>query len=384
MESLIDECLDAILEGSMTTDTEQTIETIELITLHTIRDDHIIQLRESLDHQAIDEYAEVYRKTRKSGKRVIPPITVFRSKDGVDYVPDGGHRIAAARKAGLKKIEAAVRDGERRDALMFACGANARHGIRRTRADKRNAVRTILEDPKWAKQSDRWIATKCCVSADLVGDERRKLAQLSKSTVDAPRVGADGKVRRMPQKLPAPEPSESIEEAPIEDDSKTRDEQAPSVQAGARGRVDPIEVDDQVDETDDSPVEACPPKPIRSSSGVGVRHACEAIDALKHIPPGDALCDRGFEIVRDWIERNGNLPRTHKPRKPDLLFLVAEIREAIAAEKERIESVDREDDASLAAVAEVMRTANSLSVELKGLGSLIEECLDATNVDNVQ
>ena len=45
-----------------------------------------------------------------------------------------------------------------RDALLYAAGCNAGHGLRRTGADKLKAVRLILADPEWAKCSSRWIA----------------------------------------------------------------------------------------------------------------------------------------------------------------------------------------------------------------------------------
>jgi hypothetical protein len=40
--------------------------------------------------------------------------------------------------------------------------------------------------------------------------------------------------------------------------------------------------------------------------GTGVIRANEAIDCLKRIPKNDALRNRGFQIVRDWIDCNDN------------------------------------------------------------------------------
>lgn len=88
------------------------------------------------------------------------------------WLADGFHRVAAAKQAGLADIEAIVHDGGRREALLHAVGANARHGLRRTNADKRRAVEMMLADPEWCARSDNWIAGKCGVSHTFVGTVR--------------------------------------------------------------------------------------------------------------------------------------------------------------------------------------------------------------------
>jgi hypothetical protein len=65
-----------------------------------------------------------------------------------------------------------VHEGGRRDAILFAVGANATHGLRRTNADKRRAVLTLLHDPEWRQWSDSEIAHKCRVSRPLVAEMR--------------------------------------------------------------------------------------------------------------------------------------------------------------------------------------------------------------------
>jgi hypothetical protein len=95
--------------------------------------------------------------------------------DGSEYwVGDGFHRIEAYRRAiGGNPNSTPVRAGSRRDAILYAAGANASHGLRRTQADKRRSVETLLMDAEWAKWSDREIARQCKVSADLVGAVRK-------------------------------------------------------------------------------------------------------------------------------------------------------------------------------------------------------------------
>src|SRR5450755_183395 len=45
---------------------------------------------------------------------------------------------------------------------------SATHGLRRTNADKRRSVETLLGDEEWQKWSNREIARKCGVGNDLV------------------------------------------------------------------------------------------------------------------------------------------------------------------------------------------------------------------------
>ena len=61
-------------------------------------------------------------------------------------------------------IDAEIRHGSQRDAIMFACSANATHGLRRTQADKRNAIETMLRDPEWSRMSDREIGKACATT----------------------------------------------------------------------------------------------------------------------------------------------------------------------------------------------------------------------------
>jgi N6-adenosine-specific RNA methylase IME4 len=81
----------------------------------------------------------------------------------------------AATAAKLKAINADARQGTRRDAVLFSVGANASHGLRRTHEDKRQAVRTLLEDEEWSKWSDAEIARRTGTSHPFVGEQRKIL-----------------------------------------------------------------------------------------------------------------------------------------------------------------------------------------------------------------
>jgi uncharacterized protein (DUF1015 family) len=47
----------------------------------------------------------------------LPPVVVFNTAEGL-LLADGYHRVAAARRHGLKSVEAKVRNGSRHDALQ--------------------------------------------------------------------------------------------------------------------------------------------------------------------------------------------------------------------------------------------------------------------------
>jgi hypothetical protein len=80
-----------------------------------------------------------------------------------------------------------VRIGTQRDAILFACGANAKQGLRRSNEDKRKAVGTLLADAEWGQWSDNAISKACCVSNHMVATMRAHLGEFQ----DSP--PADGK-----------------------------------------------------------------------------------------------------------------------------------------------------------------------------------------------
>jgi N6-adenosine-specific RNA methylase IME4 len=164
------------------------------VALNKIRIDGGTQPRAEISQLVVDDYAEAMRAGIE-----FPPVTLFF--DGVDHwLADGFHRFHAARSAGRKEIAAKVEKGTQRDAILFSVGANADHGLRRTNADKRRAVGILLADTEWAKRSDRWIAEKCGVSNRFIGMVRAEAAPTVNRSqlVEAPRLGQDGRERKLP------------------------------------------------------------------------------------------------------------------------------------------------------------------------------------------
>lgn len=127
------------------------------------------QMRESLNNATIAEYADAMTDGRK-----FPPVIVFT--DGETYwLGDGFQRVKAAEQIGYVEIEAEIRSGTLRDAILFACGANATHGERRTNRDKRKSVLTLLKDTEWSQLPDRRIADICGVTHPFVAEMRKSL-----------------------------------------------------------------------------------------------------------------------------------------------------------------------------------------------------------------
>lgn len=125
------------------------------------------QSRAQISREVVSEYAEAMQAGAE-----FPPLVVFY--DGASYwLADGFHRYQAFAQINAHDVPADVRQGTQRDAILFSVGANASHGLRRTNDDKRRAVMVLLNDPEWAKWSNREIARQCGVSDMLVGGMRK-------------------------------------------------------------------------------------------------------------------------------------------------------------------------------------------------------------------
>lgn len=176
------------------------MESTKSIELKRIRTDGGTQMRAAINNEIILDYRDKW----KSGV-VFNPIDIFF--DGVTYwLADGFHRFYGAREAKRKDIQATIHNGSQREAILFACGANNAHGLRRTNADKRLAVTALLNDAEWSEWSNTVIAAKCGVHHSFVADVRNQLSVNEGCEDGQPnakpkyRKGADGKSRRMPKK----------------------------------------------------------------------------------------------------------------------------------------------------------------------------------------
>lgn len=147
------------------------------------------QMRAGLNQETVGEYADVMR--HNNSYEPFPALTVFY--DGETYwLADGFHRHRAAYEAFGSgcTVPVDVRTGTRRDAVLYAAQANAKHGLRRTNADKQRAVDTLLQDEEWSQWSDNEIARRCAVSVPFVSKRRSLLTVNSetKAATTQPRV----------------------------------------------------------------------------------------------------------------------------------------------------------------------------------------------------
>jgi hypothetical protein len=131
-----------------------------------IRIDGGTQMRVEIDEATVTDYAE-----RLEAGKEFPACIVFF--DGsTHWLADGFHRYHAHKRAEINKIVCIQMSGDLRAAILYACGANDKHGKRRTNADKRRAVETLLNDPEWGKWSSREIAKSVGVSHTFVDSHR--------------------------------------------------------------------------------------------------------------------------------------------------------------------------------------------------------------------
>ena len=119
----------------------------------------------------------------------LPPIILHRP---TMRVIDGFHRVLAARRRGEEKISAVFFDGSEADAFILAVRANVTHGLPLSKEDRKRAARRIIgSHPHW---SDRMIAAAVGVSPGTVAEVRGRMRA---GLADEPRLGSDGKLRRL-------------------------------------------------------------------------------------------------------------------------------------------------------------------------------------------
>jgi len=144
-----------------------------LLALSKIRIDGGTQSRAAVDPDTVTEYADAIH-----GGAEFPALVVFY--DGADHwLADGFHRNYAYRKLARKEVECKIVQGTRRDAILYSVGANATHGKRRSNADKRIAVESLLGDEEWKKNTDTWIAKQCAVTQPFVGKVRAEAESIT-------------------------------------------------------------------------------------------------------------------------------------------------------------------------------------------------------------
>lgn len=148
---------------------KSTNHTHKSLSIPKIRTDGGTQPRAKLNLKTVDEYAQLMLE----GLR-FDPVTVFY--DGTDYwLADGFHRIPAAQKAGFSTIEANIRPGTLREAILYSVAANNKNAEKLTNRDKRRSVLKLLSDPEWSQWTNSEVARQCGVAESFVRKIKEEL-----------------------------------------------------------------------------------------------------------------------------------------------------------------------------------------------------------------
>lgn len=159
---------------------------------------HSPKVRSEMRKEVVTEYAQLY----KQDKRALPQIILFTDDGRRFLLADGAHRLAAQVSNGVKTVVAEVHKGTYEDALAFALKANERHGIRRSREDKRECIYQAIK--QWPTISNAAIAERCAVddkTVKSVRDEMEKDKEIKPEPVRQDSLG---------RKQPASQPRETL------------------------------------------------------------------------------------------------------------------------------------------------------------------------------
>ena len=142
-----------------------------------------------LDADHVEALATAY-----AAGEAVAPLTCVEMADGSLTVVDGYHRWAAL-AALMKRAPKApvlgavpvvvVAKGDRELASFHALAANAAHGIRRTNADKRHAIKLALAHPLCRKMGVGLIAQHLGVNRELVSAVREEVLAASSPKAEA-------------------------------------------------------------------------------------------------------------------------------------------------------------------------------------------------------
>jgi hypothetical protein len=212
------------------------------LSIDSIKADRTVQQRIAMDERLIAEYALDIADW-------IDQAPVIAFYDGVStWLADGFHRAHAAGRIEMETLPAIVLQGTRRDATLYAVGANRTHGLRRSSADKRRAVETMLSDPEWATWSDRRIAEKVGISPTTVGTIRAQLSKLDSST--------------QPQTQPPPDPQPG-QVSNLDTCERSQPQPPPEPPAAQVSKLDTCEPDPPAAQVETLPPAETPPEPAK-------------------------------------------------------------------------------------------------------------------------
>lgn len=160
----------ALAVRDMSRPSQPDSKTVERLLISQIQAEPLVQARVEIDKTVVAQYAN----HMKEGINLPPVIVVF---DGdIYWLADGFHRYRAATMIGEKLVCCHIEQGTKRDAILLAIRENIFQDFKRTNADKRKAVETLLKDACWQEWSDREIGRRCGVSHPFVAKMRMAMS----------------------------------------------------------------------------------------------------------------------------------------------------------------------------------------------------------------
>jgi len=146
-----------------------------------------IQLRIGTRDTTISEYAETMKE---EGWGSFPPIEVCRVDDQW-RIADGHHRWFAALEVGVETVPCRQVGSTSAELVLYAVQGNARHGLRFTKEERKNAVLAVMRE--FPQKSIREVAKICGVAKSTVNRIQNELYSAGELIRPLEVVGKDGK-----------------------------------------------------------------------------------------------------------------------------------------------------------------------------------------------
>lgn len=181
-----DEYVQLVIKSAAGGPTEEA----KMLDLCNIRIDLDTQARVKICQKTITEYIDAMRRGAE-----FPTILVYQIGDLEEYVlVDGFHRYYSYMEVNpTMLIPARIRKGTLEEARWAALAMNQRHGLQRTKADKKKSISQVLLSEQGAKMSNRQVADYLGVNESTVRRLRRQMESTAALPHSPERVGKDGR-----------------------------------------------------------------------------------------------------------------------------------------------------------------------------------------------
>ena len=144
--------------------------------------------RDNLDGETVTRYQQIIDD--------LPPVDVFNTEEGL-ILAGGYHRLEAHRQEGRETITANIHQGTVFEAKMFACKANAQHGLNMTASERKRSRRDFIKfnlerDPLMSNVELAQAYGGCNTST--IQRDRKVLEADGEVETTTQRKGADGRI----------------------------------------------------------------------------------------------------------------------------------------------------------------------------------------------